>query len=94
MTRPSQVRSDVKQTKPARVVKLTLAYDGTQYSGWQLQPERKTIQQTLETALQKITGEAIRTLASGRTDAGVHALGQVVSVPTSSKLMPEDVDAF
>jgi len=66
-----------------RTLRITIAYDGTAYAGWQCQPDRPTVQQTLETALEKITGESIRTLASGRTDAGVHALGQVDSrLPT------------
>lgn len=60
-------------------IRLTLAYDGTAYRGWQHQPGQKTIQGELEEALRQITGEAVRTVASGRTDAGVHAHGQVVS---------------
>ena len=62
-----------------RPFKMTLAYDGTNYAGWQIQAGPITIQQTLEEALQKITGTPIRIVASGRTDAGVHAFGQVVS---------------
>ena len=72
-----------------RTLKLTLAYDGTAYAGWQFQPDQPTVQQTLETALEKVTGEQIRVLASGRTDAGVHALGQVVGFQTGSTLPPE-----
>ncbi|MEX0678573.1 MAG: tRNA pseudouridine(38-40) synthase TruA [Pirellulales bacterium] len=72
-----------------RSVKLTLAYDGTNYSGWQTQPDRVTLQQTLERALRHVVGEDIRVVASGRTDAGVHALGQVVSFQTDSRLEPE-----
>ena len=72
-----------------RTIKLTIAYDGTAYSGWQFQPDRMSVQQTLETALHKVTGERIRVLASGRTDAGVHALGQVVGFSTACKLPPE-----
>jgi tRNA pseudouridine38-40 synthase len=72
-----------------RTLKLTIAYEGTAYAGWQCQPDRMTVQETLETALKKITGESIRTLASGRTDAGVHALGQVVGFRTQSHLAPE-----
>jgi len=72
-----------------RVLRLTLAYDGTAYAGWQVQPGHPTIQEALETAIRQITGEQGRTLASGRTDAGVHALGQVVSVRTETKLPPE-----
>ena len=73
-----------------RTIKLTIAYDGTAYAGWQVQPDRTTVQQTLENALKKVTGERIRVLASGRTDAGVHALGQVVGFSTECKL-PLDV---
>jgi tRNA pseudouridine38-40 synthase len=72
-----------------RTLKLTIAYDGTAYAGWQCQPDRPTVQETLEAALNKITGESIRTLASGRTDAGVHAFGQVVSFRTDSQLSPD-----
>jgi tRNA pseudouridine38-40 synthase len=69
-----------------RTLRLTLAYDGTAYAGWQVQPNQRTLQETLEAALAKITGETIRVTASGRTDAGVHALGQVVSFNTQSPL--------
>lgn len=72
-----------------RSIKLTMAYDGTGYAGWQIQSGRKTVQEVLQTALATITGEAIRVTASGRTDAGVHALGQVVSFRTRSRLAPE-----
>lgn len=69
-----------------RTLKLTLAYDGTNYAGWQWQEGPRTLQGTLEAALARITGESIRVTASGRTDAGVHALGQVVSFQTQSDL--------
>jgi tRNA pseudouridine38-40 synthase len=69
-----------------RTIKLTLAYDGTAYAGWQAQSDRRTLQQTLEQALEQIVGERLRVSASGRTDAGVHALGQVVSFHTESPL--------
>lgn len=72
-----------------RTLKLTLAYDGAAYAGWQFQPGQRTVQETLETALAKITGETIRVRASGRTDSGVHALGQVVSFDTQSPHSPE-----
>jgi tRNA pseudouridine38-40 synthase len=62
-----------------RTFKVTLSYDGTNYSGWQFQPGQPTLQETFERTLAKITGQAIRVAASGRTDAGVHAAGQVVS---------------
>jgi len=73
-----------------RSIKLILSYDGTEYAGWQVQSNQQTIQATLERAIQTITAEPSRTVASGRTDAGVHALGQVVSFVTCSSL-PCDV---
>jgi tRNA pseudouridine38-40 synthase len=69
--------------------KLILAYDGTAYCGWQFQPGRVTLQETLERALAKIAGQGVRVVASGRTDAGVHALGQVVSFRADLRLAPE-----
>jgi tRNA pseudouridine38-40 synthase len=60
-------------------IKLTLEYDGTGYCGWQAQPNGRAIQDVLEQAIEKILGVKIRLNASGRTDAGVHALGQVAN---------------
>ena len=60
-------------------IKLTIEYDGTEYHGWQIQPNGKTIQEVLEQALAKILGMQTRLHGSGRTDAGVHALGQVAN---------------
>jgi tRNA pseudouridine38-40 synthase len=57
--------------------KLTIAYDGTDYAGWQIQPGEKAIQEEIERAVRTLTGEEIRIHHSGRTDAGVHARGQV-----------------
>lgn len=68
---------------------LTLSYDGTAYGGWQVQPNARTIQAELETALATIVGAPVRAVASGRTDAGVHALGQVVSFECDTRLDPE-----
>jgi len=62
-----------------RHFKLTIAYDGTGYGGWQLQPNAVTVQQLIEQALAKLAGHAVRVHGSGRTDAGVHARAQVAS---------------
>jgi tRNA pseudouridine38-40 synthase len=74
-----------------RNVRLTLSYDGTDFHGWQTQPGFRTVQEVLEGALAALTREPrVRANASGRTDAGVHAVGQVVNFRTESKL-PADV---
>src|SRR5438874_13645560 len=67
-----------------RNLKLTLAYDGTDFKGWQVQPDAATIQAMLATAIGRITGEKVLPQGSGRTDAGVHALAQVASFTTNS----------
>jgi tRNA pseudouridine38-40 synthase len=74
---------------PARNIKLVLSYDGAPYSGWQIQPDRPTIQGTLAEAIHRITQDKVLPQGSGRTDAGVHALGQVASFQTSSSI-PSD----
>ncbi len=74
-----------------RFLKLTLAYDGTAYKGWQIQPGQPTVQGTLEHALERVTGQTIRAVASGRTDSGVHALGQVVSCAIDCQLATEQL---
>jgi tRNA pseudouridine38-40 synthase len=72
-----------------RNVTLTLAYDGTDFHGWQRQPGLRTVQQVLEEAVERLTGTRPSVQASGRTDAGVHALGQVVHFLTPSSHTPE-----
>lgn len=67
-----------------RNLKLVLAYDGTGFRGWQVQPQSPSIQAVLASAIGQITGEKVLPHGSGRTDAGVHALGQVASFQTES----------
>jgi len=69
--------------------KLLLEYDGTAYQGWQVQENRLTIQGVIEDRIFKITGEQSRVIGASRTDAGVHALGQVAAFRTESRFDPE-----
>ena len=71
--------------------KLTLAYDGTDFRGWQVQPGEATIQGELQAALGRITGESPLPQGSGRTDAGVHALAQVASFDLTAPIPPENL---
>ncbi|HMO13111.1 MAG TPA: tRNA pseudouridine(38-40) synthase TruA [Pirellulaceae bacterium] len=71
--------------------KLTVAYHGANYVGWQVQPNGESVQQVLEQAWHGITGERLRITASGRTDSGVHALGQVCSCHTQTRLAPHSL---
>lgn len=86
-----------------RNIKLTIEYDGTNYAGWQCQTSQKSIQESIEKILRKILQEGIRLIASGRTDAGVHASAQVANFKTAKNiplqklqrglngLLPEDI---
>jgi tRNA pseudouridine38-40 synthase len=74
-----------------RWLKLTVAYDGTAYAGWQIQPSEPTVQGVVEAAWREITREEIRVTAAGRTDAGVHAIGQVVGLATDTQLSTTDL---
>ncbi len=69
-----------------RNIKLTITYDGSAFHGWQTQANARTVQETMEAALEKMTGEDINLTASGRTDAGVHALGQVANFKTGKNI--------
>ena len=72
--------------------RLTLQYKGTTYSGWQIQPDAKTIQGELHEALKKITkSPSVKSIGSGRTDAGVHALDQVVKIQIELEIPPENL---
>src|SRR3984957_15291137 len=73
-----------------RNLKVTLAYDGTDFSGWQVQPDAVTVQGTLASAIGRITGEKVLPQGSGRTDAGVHALAQVMTFVTESSVPTEN----
>jgi tRNA pseudouridine38-40 synthase len=77
---------DAAASAPSRVIRLKLAYDGSEFAGWQVQPARRTVQGVVEAAIEKLTGERIRVLSAGRTDAGVHALGQVASFRTRAAI--------
>lgn len=69
--------------------KLTIEYDGSRYHGWQRQKEDPTIQGEIEKALKKMTSKAVTVIGSGRTDAGVHAEGQVANFKSETRLGPE-----
>lgn len=73
----------------SRNIRMTLAYDGSHYVGWQVQPNGPSVQAAVERSLSKLTGEPVTVFAAGRTDAGVHALGQVISFRTTT-MIPGD----
>jgi tRNA pseudouridine38-40 synthase len=73
---------------PTRTLQLVLHYDGTNFSGWQRQPDRRTVQGVLESALERLCAAPVAALGSGRTDAGVHARGQSVGVRVPEKWEP------
>ena len=74
-----------------RRIKLTVAYDGTAYCGWQVQPNGITIEEVLNRKLKELTGEDIRVIGASRTDSGVHALGNVAVFDTESTIPPERI---
>ena len=73
----------------SRTLKLRLAYNGERFSGWQTQPDQRTVQGVLSDAIQSICGETIVPKGSSRTDAGVHAVDQIVSFTTTSSITPD-----
>jgi tRNA pseudouridine38-40 synthase len=73
-----------------RNLKMILSYDGSEFSGWQVQPDATTVQGTLASAIGRVTGEKVLPQGSGRTDAGVHALKQVVTFVTESPVPTEN----
>jgi tRNA pseudouridine38-40 synthase len=70
-------------------LKLTLEYDGTDFVGWQVQPNGRSVQEELEKGIGRLCGEAVRVTGAGRTDAGVHARGQVASLRAPRELPPK-----
>ena len=74
-----------------RNIKLVIEYDGKDFNGWQKQPNKLNIQGEIEKAIKQITGEDVDLTASGRTDAGVHALGQVANFKTNSNIAIEKI---
>ncbi len=74
-----------------RTYKLTIEYDGTNFVGWQRQPNGRTVQAEIERALQTITREETGIVGAGRTDSGVHARGQVASFTTNSLMTPNEM---
>jgi tRNA pseudouridine38-40 synthase len=83
-------RAPQDSEKIVRNLKLILAYEGSEFAGWQVQPERATIQGTLASAIGRLTGENVLPQGSGRTDAGVHALAQVATFATASSIPTEN----
>jgi tRNA pseudouridine38-40 synthase len=73
-----------------RNIKLTIAYDGSEFSGFQIQPGQPTVQGALLDVARKLTQEEVQVFGSGRTDAGVHALGHVVNFKTQSQMSPKE----
>ncbi len=74
-----------------RNVKLTIAYDGSEYHGWQIQPGFRTIQQAVQDAARSLLGPDVRVCGASRTDAGVHALGQVGLIQIDSPVPTENI---
>ena len=74
-----------------RNIKLIIEYDGKEFNGWQKQPNKLNIQGTIEQAIKQVTGEEVDLTASGRTDAGVHAFGQVANFKTNSSIPTDKI---
>ena len=83
---PHQFDIDLSQSQKSRNIVMVIEYDGTNYAGWQSQPDRRSIQSAITQALSLIFNQPITIHASGRTDAGVHALGQVANCKVISNL--------
>jgi tRNA pseudouridine38-40 synthase len=88
---PGTVNESAQPAPSLQTWKLTLAYDGTNFRGWQVQPDVRTVQGELQSALGRITGESPLPQGSGRTDAGVHALAQVASFALAARIPAENL---
>jgi tRNA pseudouridine38-40 synthase len=76
--------------KPMRNIKITVEYDGTDFAGWQVQPDERTVQGELTRVLNRITKEEVTLTGAGRTDSGVHAIAQAVNFTTQSSMKPSE----
>ncbi len=74
-----------------RNIKLTIEYDGKNFAGWQSQPAKISVQGEIEKAIEQVTGEKAELNASGRTDAGVHALGQIANFKSNTSIKVEKI---
>lgn len=81
----------VPDLRPGILLKLLLAYDGTQFAGWQTQKNGRTLQETLEQAFRQLTGKRVPVTGAGRTDSGVHAMGQVAHAKIATRLKPLEI---
>lgn len=101
MGRPRKITPSSVIASPARGeaisatrnIKLTIEYDGTDFSGWQTQSKRPSIQGEIQRAIQAVTGEQVKLVGAGRTDAGVHAIGQVANFATASRIRTDRFSA-
>jgi tRNA pseudouridine38-40 synthase len=85
---PADEARDAKGAPPPRVLRVVVEYDGTDFSGWQRQPGMRTVQGVLEDGIRALLGEEVFVRGAGRTDAGVHADGQVASLTLASRIPP------
>src|SRR5580658_7838297 len=87
----SEFPESVEAMKQRQNWRVVLSYDGSDFRGWQVQPNQPTIQGELSDAIERITAERVLPQGSGRTDAGVHALGQVASFSLSAPIPPANL---